>query len=74
MSLRHLLQRDALGRGAQVRLVGDALLVERQHVGGAGERVEQADGEVVGVARAQLAELAEVGRRQPASRLSLNCA
>ena len=46
-----LLQRRALGRGAEERLVREPLGVEREHVGGDRERVEQGDRQVVGVAR-----------------------
>ncbi|MFT3769520.1 MAG: hypothetical protein QM820_29125 [Minicystis sp.] len=53
---RQLDDADALGRGAQVGLVGDALLVEGEHVGDDGEGVEQGNGEVIGLAGAQVAE------------------
>ena len=60
--LAHLLQRDALGGSAQIAFVGDAFLVERQHIGSTSEGVDQADAEVGVVARAQLGQRRELRR------------
>ena len=48
--------REALGRRAQIGFVGDALLIKRQHVARHRPGVEQRDGEIVVVARSQLAQ------------------
>src|SRR5690606_33899385 len=42
--------------GAQPRFVGDAFLVEREHVGAACEGVDQAEGEIVAIAGEQVRE------------------
>ena len=59
-----LLQRDPLARRAQVRLVREPLVVEREHVRRDRPRVEQRDREVVGVARAERGEPRPVRIRQ----------
>ena len=60
---RQLRHRAALGGGAQVVLVRDALLVEAEHVAHRGPGVEQCDGRVAAVARGQALQRAKRGVR-----------
>ena len=57
--------RTGLHGGAKVGFVVQTLLVEGQDVGGDGERIEQGDGEIAGLARGQLCDcrIVRVGER-----------